>query len=216
MRKVLIFLAATLCALTVFSGCKKKIDYSGYISEKRYDIYLYKDDTVEVTVYLAEKETPFTADGIKSATCNICEIFVTIPDTAQEVAISVGGQSGEMNYRAVERDYYLSFSGGNFTGNECEVLLEVDGKSFDYTAQSVLYDGVISCEDALKCVIEKDGELFKQLTSNGAFAGEIFIRLLYDDGCFYYVGICNRERTVNAYLVDGENGKIIAVRQTHG
>ena len=40
------------------------------------------------------------------------------------------------------------------------------------------------------------------------------MRLLADEGkCYYYVGVIDREGNTAAYLVDGENGNVIAERK---
>ena len=59
-------------------------------------------------------------------------------------------------------------------------------------------------------VTEYDGGRFESLTEGSRFAGEIYVRLLYDEGCFYYVGICDREGNTHAYLLDGTNGRVLA------
>ncbi|MDE7401348.1 MAG: hypothetical protein K2N17_04775, partial [Clostridia bacterium] len=61
---------------------------------------------------------------------------------------------------------------------------------------------------------EYDKASFDNLTEGRNFSGEISVRLLYDEGCFYYVGVCNREKQVHAYLVDGVDGRIIAERES--
>lgn len=215
MKKFLLAFLAAICALSAlaFSGCKKDTDYSQYISEKRTDIYLYSNDGTEIKIYKSEKETPFCADGIKGNVTDITEIFVKLTKNCEEVEISAGGISGEMNFKAVENLYYLSASAADISGDSVEVTLKLDGKEETYTAQSVKYGNIISCENALQCVIERDKELFESMTDNGVFSGEIFIRLLYDEGCFYYVGVCDRNKNINAYLVDGERGKIITTKQ---
>ena len=146
----------------------------------------------------------------------LTEIYVKLPKSYDEVNISVCGVEGEMNYRAVENCYYLSTSGGNISGESIDVALTYGDESTTYSAVSVLYDGVISCEDAVKCVIERDKDLFESLTEDGIFCGEIYVRLLYDEGCYYYVGVCDRDKKISAYLVDGERGKIIATKEING
>lgn len=214
MKKFAFLTFITCVCACLFTGCKKSgTDYTQYISEKRTDIYLYSNDGLEIKIYLSEKETPFNADGIKSETCALTEIFVTLPESCDAVEISVCNIEGEMSYSAVDKCHYLSCTGGGVSGGNADVTLTCDGKSQTYSAVSVLYDGVISCEEALRCVIDGDGELFSSLTENKIFKGEIFVRLLYDEGCYYYVGVCDRDKRINAYLVDGERGKIIAKRQ---
>ena len=94
-----------------------------------------------------------------------------------------------------------------------DVTLTVDGKEQNFSAASVRYDGLISPIDALNCVREYDTQLFEKLTDQNNFCGEIYLRLLFDDGCFYYVGVCDRNGEINSFLVNGENGRIIANRK---
>lgn len=206
-----LFLICTLCGCK--SGCKKGVNYLEYVSERRTDIYLYSDDGLEIKIYLSERETPFSADGIKGDVGSVTEAFVTLPENYEEVNISVGGVDGEMNYRAVENCYYLSFPTCNISGENAEVSLTYGETSATFTAVNVKYDGVMDCDGAVLCVIEHAGELFDSMTDDGIFTGEIFVRLLYDEGCYYYVGVCNREKKINAFLVDGERGKIIATKE---
>ena len=216
MRKFIFIAAATCAAACLFTGCKKNVNYLDYISEKRTDIYLYSDDGLEIKIYKSEKETPYSADGIKGNMGKLCEIFVTLPKSAETVEISVGGINGEMSYRAVENCYYISAADGGIDGESASVTLVRDGESATYTAQSVLYDGVMNCDQAVKCVIDYNTELFKSLTTDKLFDGEIFVRLLYDEGCYYFVGVCDKNSKITAYLVDGERGKIIAQREING
>lgn len=196
-----------------FAGCKKEFDYFSCVSELRSDIFLYEDDEVSVKIYCSEKEQPYAADGIKGNMNPLCEIFVTLPKSPKEVIAEVEGFGGDMNYKAVDGCYYLSFTAERFKKDSVKVKLTVDGESTEYTALSVLYDGVIDGKKALSCVVEHDRERFESLTQNGTFAGEIYIRLLADEGCYYYVGVCSRDGSVKAYLLDGERGKIITTKE---
>lgn len=197
-------------------GCARDIDYLGSVSEQRDNIYMYSDDGTQIKIYVGKRETPYSADGIKGEMSEFCEVFVYLPKNCDEVEITFAKISGLMNYRAVENCYYLA-CGKTVEGEKIDVEIKADGEVKNYTAASVLYDGVISCNDAVKCAIEHDGELFSSLTRDNAFFGEIFVRLLFDDGgCYYYVGVCDRNKTINAYLVDGERGQIIAKKQMNG
>ena len=216
MKKFLLPALAFLTAALFLFGCAKQVDYLSYISERRTNIFQYRDDETEIKIYLSEKETPYLADGIKGEVSPLTEIFVTLPKNHEEVNVSVGDISGEMSYRAVENCYYLSLSDTSIEGESAEVTLSYNGESKTYTATSVLYSGVMSCNDAVNCVIEHDSELFKSLTQNNIFCGEIYVRLLYDEGCYYYVGVCDRNKKIFAYLVDGERGKIIATKELDG
>ena len=75
---------------------------------------------------------------------------------------------------------------------------------------------MVSCDEAVLCVAENKRELFESMTSNGLFDGEIYVRLLYDEGCYYYVGIINKAEHISAFLIDGEHGKIVASKEIDG
>ncbi|MDE7453319.1 MAG: hypothetical protein K2N22_02810 [Clostridia bacterium] len=210
------FALIPLCVLSLSAafavGCKKPVNYLDYISEMRYGIWLYSSDGLEVKIYRSSKETPYIADGIKSEMCDLTEVYVTLPKTYDEVELSIGSAGGEMNWQAVDNCYYISFA-DEVSGDNVEVNLTCGKDSYSCTAVSVLYGGVMDCNGAVKCVIEHDAELFKSMTENGIFCGEIYARLLYDEGCYYYVGVCGRDKNISAYLVDGERGKIIATKK---
>ena len=211
--KKFLFLFLTAAIALMFCGCKRDVNYLNYISEKRSNIYLYSDDEVEIKINISVRETPYSTDGIKGDMADFTEIFVSLPKNYDEVDISVADISGQMNYKAVENCYYLSQSSGNISGDTVAVTLTLGGESKEYSAVSVLYDGVISCEDAVKCAIDYDKDLIKSLTQRDIFLAEIYVRLLYDDGCYYYVGVCDRNKKITAYLVDGERGTIIATKE---
>lgn len=210
MKKFLFVVLAACISACFFCGCKKEVNYLDYVSERRSNIYMYADDSLEIKIYISERENPYSADGIKGEIAPLCEVYVRFPKNYDEVNIKVGSVEGQMNYKAVENCYHLSFSDEKFESESVPVTLTYDGKSTDYTAATVLYDGVISCDDAVKCAAEHGKELFASLTEGKIFLGEIYVRLLFDEGCYYYVGVCDRDKKITAYLVDGERGKVIA------
>lgn len=214
MRK-LVYISILAAALTAASSaaCAKNVNYSDYISEMRTAIYLYEDDSESIKIYCSEKESPFVADGIKGQTGGLVEIYATLDGSFDEVNVSGGNISGgDMSYLTVKDCWYLSYS-GIAEGDEIALTLNRDGQTKDYTLIKVAGENVISCEQALQCVIEHDETLFERMTVNGIFEGEIFVRLLYDENCYYYVGVCGRDGNIHAFLVDGNSGRIIAERE---
>lgn len=215
MRKF-IAVAALGVLLCPLAACTKNVDYTAYISEKRTNLYLYADDTTDIKIYCSQREQPYAADGYCGERCDIVEVFAAFAKTPDEVTVSLEGHEGEMSYEAVENRFFFSFTAEEFSGDSVEITLAYGGDSATYTALGARSAGVMSCEEALQCVIEYDGALFEGLTRNGLFEGEIFVRLLYDDGCYYYVGVCNKDKKISAYLLDGERGKVIATKQLQG
>ena len=213
MKKMFIPLAIAVCAAALGGCAKDSTDYADYISENRYNIYMYSDVGAEIKIYCSEKESPFVADGIKGNVNALTEIYLQFDEGFDEVYItSQSFTGGDASYLTVKGCWYLSFSGYQ-QGDSITLTVNCDGESKDYTLQSILYDGVMSAEEALQCAVEYDGATFETLKKNGIFYGEIFLRLLYDAGkCYRYVGVCDRNGKIKAYLLDGETGRVIAER----
>ncbi len=212
MKKFLPVLLALIPVCLFSSACKNKVDYFSYVSEYRKSVYLLKEDDYELKIYCTVRETPYLLNGVKGETSTVTEVYYFCEKTPQSVDIEIGGQGGEMSYIATTRNFYLSFT-GEFEGNEVNADLTVDGKEVKLCARSVAEEGVIGGKSALNCVREYDKQTFDDMSNNGSFNGEIQIRLLYDDGCFYYVGVCDRSGNVHAYLVDGTSGRVLAEKQ---
>lgn len=213
MKKFLTCIILCTPLLLGLTSCKKNVDYYNYVSENRKSVYLYNDDSVTLKIYSLEKETPYALDGVRGEVSEVTEIYFSTEKTANEVEIEIAGKGGEMSYLAVSRNYYLSF-GEEITGASVHAKITVDGKETEYEVLNVAEEGVIDGKTAVKCVTEYDATTFTELTVNGVFNGEIIVRLLYDEGCYYYVGVCNRDRHVHAYLVNGTDGRIIAERES--
>ncbi len=215
MRKMITAAAVIAAAIAAGTagGCSRQTDYTDYISEMRYAIYMYEDDGESIKIYCSQKETPFLADGIKGQTGGLVEIYATLAQSYDKVEVSGEDISGgEMSYLSVKGYWYLSY-GGEAEGDEIALTLSRGGESNDYTLIKVAGENTLTCEQALKCVTEHDAALFENMTVNGVFEGEIFVRLIYDESCYYYVGVCGRDGNIHAYLVDGTSGRIIAERE---
>lgn len=211
MKKILTALLLCLAPTLAFTACKTKIDYFAYVSDYRSGFYFYEGDDLEVKVYSVERETPYSLDGIKGKTSHLTEIYLTFNGACSEAEITLGARGGgEMSYIATARNYYLSFPDGEIEGDSLSATVTLDGKEREIEIKNVAAEGVIDGKTALDCVKEYDGERFESLSESYAFKGEISIRLLYDEGCYYYVGLCDRNKNVHAYLVNGSDGRIIA------
>ena len=58
----------------------------------------------------------------------------------------------------------------------------------------------------------QEKELLKTLTNGKEFAGELYVRILYENVPYFYVGVVDRKGNVTAFLLDGKTGKILAKR----
>lgn len=203
-----------LCAVLAFAaGCAAEINYSEYISENRYALYTYSDDNIEIKLYGTTKEMPYIADGICGKKSDLTEIFVKTGENCENVSVSSQAfEGGDMSYLSSRGVWYISL-GGKVEGSSITVDIAFDEQTESYTLANVLAEGVMDGASALDCVREHASALFEGLTENGIFNGEIFVRLLYNGDCYYYVGICDRQGNISAFLVDGHTGRIIAQRE---
>ncbi len=212
------FVAALIAALgtAALAGCAAKPSYGEYISERRSEIYVYKDDSADISVHCVSREQPYNADGICGDMCDLVEIFVKLTKTPESVEISLDGYSGEMNYEAVDGRFTASYSAPAFSADKLDLTLDFGGESHTYCVLSVLDGNTMTCEQAVQYAAEYDRERFESLTKKRDFEGEIYVRLIYDEGCYYYVGVCDRDKNITAYLLDGGMGKVIATKKIRG
>ncbi|MGN0812426.1 MAG: hypothetical protein ACI4MQ_02835 [Candidatus Coproplasma sp.] len=218
MKKIFVCGICCLCltasSLSILPSCNKKVDYTSYVSENRREVYLCKEDNYELKIFCSDRETPFCQDGVKGDMTTVCEVYYKCNTSPSCVVAEVESFSGEMSYMSVSNSFYLSFS-ANLNGEESlTVKLTVDGKESEINVRNVFETGTIDWKSALNGVIEYDRDRFENLTQRNRFLGEIGVRLIYDDGCYYYVSVCDRERNVKAYLVDGKSGRIITERES--
>lgn len=203
-----------LLGVCFFTSCKKSVNYAEYVSENRKQVYLCKEDDYELKIFCLDRETPYCADGVKGNVVSVCEVYYKCGGNPAQVAIELEELGGEMNYMSVTNSFYLSFSATLEEKDELNAKITVDGKTTTCTAKNVFEINAIDWQTALKCVSEYDSEKFDGLTQGQSFLGEIGVRLIYDDGCYYYVSVCDRQKLVKAYLVDGKSGKIITERES--
>lgn len=218
MKKIFVSGVCCLCLLSgcilILPACNKSVDYSSYVSENRREVYLCKEDNYELKVFCSEKEVPYCQDGVKGDMATVCEVYYKCSTTPSSVVAEIEGYSGEMSYMSVSASYYLSFSARLFDVESLAVKLTVDGKEQEIIARNVFEEGTIDWKSALNSVIDYDKDRFENLTGRNRFLGEIAVRLIYDDNCYYYVSVCDREKQVKAYLVDGKSGRIITERES--
>lgn len=203
-------MAPVLFISPLFAACSAQVDYYDYVSEYRSGVYIFSEDGEELKIYCSQRETPYSSDGIKGEMNSTVEVFYRPEGSPDSVEISIGDLGGEMSYQSVTQNFYMCFTADDFDASSVEVRVTADGSEKTITAMNVREEGVIDGRQALKCVTEYDGARFEKLTEGARFSGEIYIRLLYDEGCFYYVGVCDREGNTHSYLLNGTDGRVLA------
>lgn len=204
--------------LFVFGACRKEVVYFDYVSELRSNIFLAEADGFFLRIYAVEKENPYVTDGIPRETSTRTEVYLTAPEGLEScnISFSVNGNEygGEMSFDNVKTQYYYSctLDVSELTALPCRI--EYGKTQLELNALSVRTEKTLSPETALKTLQTEENELFASLTDKYGFAGEIYLRLIYEDSPYYYIGVIDREGNINAFLLNAETGKILARRQS--
>jgi hypothetical protein len=205
-------------AVAIFSSCKKEFDYLPYVSELRSNILLTKTEDFSVRIYAVKKENPYTPDGIPHEGNTRIEVYVSAPEgkDACRFFFTFDGQEygGEMSYDNVKAEYFYACTLDVSKVQSLPCRIEYGAQTLNLTALSIRQDNTLSAEEILKKLKNAEGELFENMTDKYGFAGEIYIRLIYEENPYYYVGIIDKEGKINAFLLNAQTGKILAKRIT--
>ena len=211
------FLLYCLICLSA-AGCHQKVDYFDYVSELRSNIFIAKIDKFSLRIYAVEKETPYVTDGIPKEVTMRTEVYLAAPagNKPCELSFSVNEKDygGEMSFDNVKGEYYFSCSLDVSSLQAIPCQIEYGEETVTLQATSVREATTLTPSAVLSALIEKEKDLFTALTDKYGFSGEIYIRLIYEETAYYYVGIIDRTGAVNAFLINAKNGKILAKRQS--
>ena len=213
-----ILLPIILICATMLSACKKELDYFDSVSELRSNVLLAEIDDFSLRIYAVEKEYPYEIDGIKRDVSKRAEFRLIAPSGDAECNLSFvfNGETreGELSYDNVKAEYYYSCTLDISKATEIACTLTYGTTQFTLCAKSVKTADTITPKEALNLVVDTDKDTFSALTDKYGFAGEICIRLIYEESPYYYVGVIDRNGKVTAYLLNAESGKILAKRQS--
>lgn len=205
---------------TIFSlsACKKSVDYNDYVSELRGNIFLAETDGFFLRVYSVLKESPYATDGIPQETSHRTEVYLVAPEGNEvcNLTFTVNGQEygGEMSFDNVKAEYSLSCTLDTSSADALPCRITYGTQEIELTAESVLRNTTLAPKAVLQSLISTEQELFSSMTDKYGFTGEIYLRLIYEDSPYYYVGIIDRNGNVTAFLINAETGKILAKRQS--
>ena len=210
----LLLLPATLAAL---ASCSGKTDYSEYVSELRSNVLTCEYNNLSLRVYATEKETPYAADGYCRETTPRAEIWLTAPTgiDSYEISFLYDGREygGDMSFDNVKTEYYYSCTLDISEAAQIDFTVSWEDGSAELSAASVRTEDMLSPKQILEKVRTAESEKFSSMTDRNGFRGEIYMRLIYEDAPYYYLGIIDRDGGILALLVDSKDGKILARRE---
>lgn len=214
---------ATLCAVLstctfALSACNRTVNFFDYVSEYRSNLFSYTCDEFTVRAQEVEKEYPYVADGFCGTLSKRLEIFLLPTESAQtcQIAFFYGGKTygGDASFDSVKREYYYSCTVESSSAHSLDMRVTLDERETEITLRSVRDERTLSGQDVLQKLEESDPDALHSLCEKNGFAGEIHLRLLYEDAPFYYVGVVDRKGNVSAFLLDAQTGKVLAKRQS--
>lgn len=215
-RLFALLIVLLVISLIFFSGCKRGVDYFTYVSELRANVFLGENDTFRVRVYAIQKESPYVTDGIPCEKNVRTEIYLSAPNGAQDchIAFSIDGVTygGEASYDNVKGEYFYACPLNTEKLSVLSFQITYGNQTVSLTANSVRTAETLSPNDALRIVVDSERELFQAMTDKYGFAGEIYMRLIFEDAPFYYVGVIDRNGSVTAFLLNATTGRILAKR----
>ena len=169
-------------------------------------------------VYAVMKESPYSPDGIPRETFSRLEAYLSTPEgnKTTNITFQIGEQAycGEMSYDMVRGEYYYACPIDASMQSSLRCFIKYGDEEKELTANSVLTESTIKPQDALKKLQTEKTELFSSLTDKYGFAGEIYLRLIFEGSPYYYIGVMDRNGNCNAFLMNAETGKILAERQS--
>lgn len=216
---IFVIVATGFCFFLPIFKNATALDYFDYISELRSNILISETNQYSLKVYAVEKEYPYFADGIKRETTARAEIYFTAPsgDKPCKISFLLNGKKheGEASYDNVKAEYFLSDPADFSSIEALDFNISYGEESFSMTAKTIKTDKTLSPRQALTKLQENAPSVFETLTSENAFVGEIYLRLISEDAPYYYIGLIEKNGNIQAYLLHSENGKILAKRE-HG
>ena len=214
--KKMFLLLVPLFALPFLAACKQE-DYSRHLSDVRSDLFVAETEEFSLAISCITRETPYAADGVACNTLKLIEIAVKpseSTDGSKSYRIELSGEpaiSGELSYRTVKGDYFLSQGVSAFPEGSVTVRLSEDGKTTEIAATSVKTEKTLSPEEALNFAVDAERELVGRMTAGNTFEGEFTVRLMRRSRNYYFVGITGKQENA-ALLIDAETGEVLARR----
>lgn len=212
-------LSAGICCSFSLSACKNKtIDLFESVSELRDNLLLAQNDELSVRVYSITRENPYLADGVRRELSQFAEFHIVAPASYNRIDLSfeINGKQygGDTSYDNVKSEYFYSCAVDLSNAQSLPFTLVYQGKEQNLTALSVKSERTISPHQALNAIYRAEKDLIDEKSDKFGYLGEIHVRLIYEEYAYYYVGFIEKNGRTTAYLLNAENEKILAKRES--
>lgn len=214
-RTALLLLPAAAFILSA-GACSSRSDPFDSVSELRSNILVGRYNNISLVAHAVERENPYAADGYCREKTPLAEIRLSAPsglDYGLSFSYGEKDYGGDMSFDNVRAEYFYSCTLDLSEASEITFTVTWEDGSAEIPAATVRTENTLSAKEVLEKVREAESEKFSSMTDRNGFAGEIYLRLIYEDAPYYYVGIIDRNGDILALLVHSESGKILARRE---
>lgn len=211
LKKIISSILAAGLAIAL-SACARN-NFNSAISQLRTDILSGSADGCEFILYAEEREIPLSADGIpleKSPVIILKATALSAFSGTYSVFIAFDGKeySSLPEFRA-DNVLRAVIPVEKLPRGDVSVRLEGD-KNYSADLSSVLPDGVCEYTAAVKTALSHLAD--KVTYSGGRLEGEIFARVLFENGnAYWYVGYVSG-KNLYSVLVAGDGKTVVASR----
>ena len=215
---------ALAALLVLAAGCSKEPNLTDYVSEYRSNIYVGTQDKYSIFVSCGTREYPYRADGTPADCSDLFEVALTAADNTRtyKISFALDGKTyeAELSFDNVRMIHTYSQSIPAPDAEKIDFTVcdadDADAEKISLTAQSVKAgQQVLSLGQLLDAVKKDNSKIFGAHTSGNKFSGELYVRLLWNDGaCYYYVGVIDTDGKTFAILADASTGKTLATHES--
>lgn len=214
-----------LCLLSFafcLGGCThtKTQGLSEYLSELRTATYFGQEQDFVVKAYYGFKETPYNNDAVsQKRVFNLTFFLPQERDFNAQIQLCFTYNNVEYNkvfeHNPTSDRLETQIQIDSFDQKEFCIKISKSSKSVDVQMKSIVPQNALSYQDALACLIKSQQQLINNYyDQNGKFCAEIRMRILVkDQKPFWYVGFYTANDGVKALLIDGIDGKVLAIRE---
>lgn len=206
---------AILCFLFT-CGCSKESKLLPYISELRETLYEGSSERYTVTAGYGFCETPRQSDGKVGELKKRLTVSLKGADADVKItgAVAVGDVVCKESFKLNPVTFMLTAEFPmDAPPSQVNLTLSENGNDEEVILLPAVPEGSFGYKQTLKYLEANQPGLIENYESNGAFAGEIALRILVrNEKPYWYVGLTDQHGKTKALLIDGTDGNVLAVK----
>ncbi len=213
------FILSFLFCLSFLFGCNGKPTLIENLSELRTDVFYGESENYKLKASYGFKESPFINDGKVGKTEYALEfrLLEKTDDASYSISFPLNGSMVSANFSPNPVSHVLCarVQTEGFKEKEFSVTISCGGNQETIVLKSLLPQNTITFDKALSSLYNGQKDFIDTLyDQNGNFNAEIYLRVLVkDQKPYWYVGLARGNNDLKALLIDGLDGKILAIRE---